>query len=152
MKLPVNKRAFVRACTAQFNTEIPDGLQHLLCSNLTAAAGAGFPVHFACRLGPAHDSSRSMNGAVVSIFALYAILSFYDYGYIPHAAADKTNLAGRGCLASCTPSPALKKTLSTIWRTIPIESALLCLGTKWSIYFPRSVFWGSGFGWPKAII
>ncbi|MNH42099.1 hypothetical protein D3C74_424360 [compost metagenome] len=37
-----------------------------------------------------------MNGAVVRIFALYAILTFYDYGYIPHTAADKTNLTGRG--------------------------------------------------------
>ncbi len=99
LKLPVNKRTLVRTCTAQFNTEIPNSLKHLLCSNLTAATGARFPIHLARRLGPAHDSSRSVNGAVVSIPIFYAILPFYDNGYIAHTAADKTNLTGcrRGC-------------------------------------------------------
>ncbi|MNC07018.1 hypothetical protein D3C75_545450 [compost metagenome] len=96
LKLPVYKRTLVRPCAAQLNTEIPNGIHHLCCADLTAAAGAGFPVHFACRLGPAHDSSRSMNGAVVRILVLSAVLPFNDNGNIPHTAADKTNLTGRG--------------------------------------------------------
>ncbi|MNE52144.1 hypothetical protein D3C80_1468020 [compost metagenome] len=102
LKLSVYKRTLIRTGAAQFNTEGSHRLHHFLLTDLTAATGTRFPVHFTCRLRAAHDSSGSMNGAVVSISVLYAVLTFDDHGYISHAASYKTDLAwcGRGCTLS----------------------------------------------------
>jgi len=55
--------------SAPLHAEIPDGRQHLFGGDLATAAGARFPVHFAGRLGPAHDSFRPVNGTKAGIYS-----------------------------------------------------------------------------------